>query len=192
LETAGWNHTDAQTKETFQNFVNTLSETGVEVYRRSDDPSIEAYEKVFAEMPELWRSLYRFEFQWPMLQYKERYPDKVPPRLLMGLKEAEGLTQAEYREALNRRERARDLHRQLSLRADGFITLSSPGPGPVGMDQGSAVFNEGSSVIGMPALSLPLLSTDNVPVGVQILGQFNEDERLTSIGRWTAEEHFGI
>ncbi len=192
LETAGWNHTDAQTKETFQNFVNTLSETGVEVYRRSDDPSIEAYEKVFAEMPELWRSLYRFEFQWPMLQYKERYPDKVPPRLLMGLKEAEGLTQAEYREALNRRERARDLHRQLSLRADGFITLSSPGPGPVGMDQGSAVFNEGTSVIGMPALSLPLLSTDNVPVGVQILGQFNEDERLTSIGRWTAEEHFGI
>ena len=110
----------------------------------------------------------------------------------MGLKEAEGLTQAEYREALNRRERARDLHRQLSLRADGFITLSSPGPGPGGMDQGSAVFNEGSSVIGMPALSLPLLSTDNVPVGVQILGQFNEDERLTSIGRWTAEEHFGI
>ena len=60
------------------------------------------------------------------------------------------------------------------------------------MDQGSAVFNEGSSVIGMPALSLPLLSTDNVPVGVQILGQFDQDERLTSVGRWAAEEHFGI
>ena len=71
-----------------------------------------------------------------------------------------------------------------------FVTLSSPGPGPVGLDQGSAVYNEGSSVIGMPALSLPLMAVDNAPVGVQILGQFDEDERLTAIGRWIAEEHF--
>ena len=126
-----------------------------------------------------------------MLLYMDLYPDQIPPRLLMGLKEAEGLSQAEYREALNRRVRIRDLHRQLALRADAFNTLSSPGPGPVGMDQGSAVFNEGSSVVGMPSLSLPLLAVDNVPVGIQILGQFDEDERLTAVGRWLAEEHFG-
>ena len=192
LETAGWNQTDDATKAEFEGLVRTLADAGVEIFGRNDDPSIEAYENVFAEMPDLWRSLYRFEFQWPMLQYKERYPDQVPPRLLMGLKEAEGLTQAEYREALNRRVRARDLHRQLKLRADAFITLSSPGPAPVGMDQGSAVFNEGSSVIGMPSLSLPLLEVENVPVGVQLLGQFDEDEGLTAVGRWIAEEHFGI
>ena len=191
LETAGWDQTDDATKATFEDFIGSLTDKGVEIFGRADDPSIEAYEQVFADMPELWRSLYRFEFQWPMLQYKELYPDQIPPRLLMGLKEAEGLSQAEYREALNRRVRIRDLHRQLALRADAFITLSSPGPGPVGMDQGSAVFNEGSSVVGMPSLSLPLLAVDNVPVGIQILGQFDEDERLTAVGRWLAEEHFG-
>ena len=31
---------------------------------------------------------------------------------------------------------------------------------------------------------------DGVGVGVQILGQFDEDERLTSLGRWLAEDHF--
>ena len=190
LHTAGWGETDDTTKAEFTKFLDGLRAAGVEIYDRTDDPSIEAYEQAFAEMPELWRSLYRFEFKWPMLQYKERYPDKIPPRLLMGLKEAEGLSQAEYREALNRRVRVRDLHRQLALRADAFITLSSPGPGPVGMDQGSAVFNEGSSVVGMPALSLPLMAVGNVPVGVQILGQFDEDERLTAIGRWISEDHF--
>ena len=190
LHTAGWGQTDDTTKAEFTKFLDGLRAAGVEIYDRTDDPSIEAYEQAFAEMPELWRSLYRFEFKWPMLQYKERYPDKIPPRLLMGLKEAEGLSQAEYREALNRRVRIRDLHRQLALRADAFITLSSPGPGPVGMDQGSAVFNEGSSVVGMPALSLPLMAVGNVPVGVQILGQFDEDERLTAIGRWISEDHF--
>ena len=190
LHTAGWGQTDDTTKAEFTKFLDGLRVAGVEIYDRTDDPSIEAYEEAFAEMPELWRSLYRFEFKWPMLQYKERYPDKIPPRLLMGLKEAEGLSQAEYREALNRRVRIRDLHRQLCLRADAFITLSSAGPGPVGMDQGSAVFNEGSSVVGMPALSLPLMAVGNVPVGVQILGQFDEDERLTAIGRWISEDHF--
>ena len=190
LHTAGWGQTDDTTKAEFTKFLDGLRAAGVKIYDRTDDPSIEAYEQAFAEMPELWRSLYRFEFKWPMLQYKERYPDKIPPRLLMGLKEAEGLSQAEYREALNRRVRIRDLHRQLALRADAFITLSSPGPGPVGMDQGSAVFNEGSSVVGMPAVSLPLMAVGNVPVGVQILGQFDEDERLTAIGRWISEDHF--
>lgn len=191
LDTAGWNQTDDATKAAYEDFLGTLTDAGVEIYSRADDPAIEAYEQVFADMPELWRSLYRFEFQWPMLQYKERYPDKIPPRLLMGLKEAEGLSQAEYREALNRRVRIRDLHRQLCLRAAAFITLSSPGPGPVGMDQGSAVYNEGSSVLGAPAISLPMLAVEGAPVGVQILGQFDEDERLTAVGRWIAEDHFG-
>jgi Asp-tRNA(Asn)/Glu-tRNA(Gln) amidotransferase A subunit family amidase len=191
LDTAGWAQTDDATKATYEDFLGTLTGGGVEIYSRADDPAIEAFQQVFADMPELWRSLYRFEFQWPMLQYKERYPDKIPPRLLMGLKEAEGLSQAEYREALNRRVRVRDLHRQLCLRADAFITLSSPGPGPVGMDQGSAVYNEGSSVLGAPAISLPMLAVEGAPVGVQILGQFDEDERLTAVGRWIAEDHFG-
>jgi len=192
LDTAGWDQTDDATKAAYEEFLGTLTDAGVEIFSRADDPAIESYEQVFADMPELWRSLYRFEFQWPMLQYKERYPDQIPPRLLMGLKEAEGLSQAEYREALNRRVRIRDLHRQLCLRADAFITLSSPGPGPVGMDQGSAVYNEGSSVLGAPAISLPLLAVEGAPVGVQILGQFDEDERLTAVGRWIAEDHFGI
>ncbi|PPR11811.1 MAG: putative amidase AmiD [Alphaproteobacteria bacterium MarineAlpha11_Bin1] len=190
LDTAGWDQTDDSSKAEFENFLAGLHNAGVEIYDRKNDPSIEAYEQIFSEMPELWRCLYRFEFQWPMLQYKERFPEKIPPRLLMGLKEAEGLSQAEYREALNRRARIRDLHRQLCLRADSLITLSSPGPAPVGMDQGSAVFNEGSSVVGMPALSLPLMSVDRVPLGIQILGQFDEDERLTAIGRWLSEDYF--
>ena len=192
LDTAGWQQTDEATRSSFGTFITDLRDTGVEIYDRNDDPGIEAYEQLFEEMPELWRTLYRFEFRWPLLQYKERFPEKIPPRLLRGLAEAEGLGQSEYREALNRRARIRDLHRQLAARADAFITLSSPGPGPVGMDQGSAVFNEGSSVLGAPAISLPLLQVESVPVGVQILGQFDGDERLLAVGRWIAEEHFGI
>ena len=68
LETAGWDQTDEKTKAGFEGFLDGLRDVGVEIYDRTNDPSIEAYEQVFAEMPELWRTLYRFEFQWPMLQ----------------------------------------------------------------------------------------------------------------------------
>ena len=67
----------------------------------------------------------------------------------------------------------------------------SPGPGPIGTDQGSAVFNEASSILGVPAINLPLLAVDQVPLGVQLLGRWHEDERLTAVARWLAETHFG-
>ena len=191
LKTAGWAETDEATKAAFEGVIDALVAAGVAVFARGDDPIIESYERGLAEIPDLWRNLYRFEMRWPMLQLLARYPDKIPPRLKRGLEEGAGMTQETYREALVRREHLRALHRELAMRADGFITLSSPGPGPVGMDQGSAIFNESSSVLGAPALSLPLLAVEGAPVGVQLQGQFDADEALTACGLWIAEHRLG-
>src|SRR5579884_461601 len=90
------------------------------------------------------------------------------------------ITQDVYRAALVERESFRSLHDELARRVDGFITLSSPGPGPIGTDQGSAIFNEASSVLGVPAINLPLLGVDAAPLGVQLLGAMHADERLTA------------
>jgi Asp-tRNA(Asn)/Glu-tRNA(Gln) amidotransferase A subunit family amidase len=141
--------------------------------------------------PQLWTNLYRYEMHWPLLQYRERHSDKLPPRLLKGIEEGAHITQENYRAALAEREKFRALHDDIAARTDGFITLSSPGPGPIGTDQGSAIFNEASSILGAPAINLPLLAVDQVPLGVQLLGRWHEDERLTAVARWLAETHFG-
>jgi Asp-tRNA(Asn)/Glu-tRNA(Gln) amidotransferase A subunit family amidase len=101
------------------------------------------------------------------------------------------ISQATYRAALVEREHFRSMHDELGRRADGFITLSSPGPGPIGMDQGSAIFNEASSILGAPAINLPLLAVEQAPLGVQLLGRWHADESLTAIARWLAEIQFG-
>jgi Asp-tRNA(Asn)/Glu-tRNA(Gln) amidotransferase A subunit family amidase len=142
-------------------------------------------------MPALWTNLYRFEMHWPMLQYRERYRDKLPPRLLKGIEDGASITHETYRAAHLERGKLRAMHEELAKRADGFITLSSPGPGPIGMDQGSAIFNEASSVLGAPAINLPLLAVDNAPLGLQLLGRWQGDERLTAVARWLAEVHLG-
>ena len=108
--------------------------------------------------------------------------DKLPPRLLKGIEDGAHITQETYRAALIEREQLRAMHDELAQRADGFITLSSPGPAPIGMDQGSAIFNEASSVLGAPAINLPLLAVDAAPLGVQLLGRWQGDERLTAVG----------
>ena len=122
-----------------------------------------------------------------MLQYRDYDRSKIPPRLLRGLDQGEGLTQEQYRASLVKRAYVRGLHHELASRANGFITLSSPGPAPVGMDQGSAIFNESSSVLGVPAISLPLLAVNGMPLGIQLQGALHGDERLTACARWIAE-----
>jgi Asp-tRNA(Asn)/Glu-tRNA(Gln) amidotransferase A subunit family amidase len=168
-----------------------LVDAGVEIITRRDDAAIETYEMALTAMPALWTNLYRFEMHWPMLQYRERYQDKLPPRLLKGIEDGAHITHETYRVAHVEREKLRAMHEQLAKRADGFITLSSPGPGPIGMDQGSAIFNEASSVLGAPAINLPLLAVDAAPLGLQLLGRWQGDESLTAVARWLAEVHFG-
>jgi Asp-tRNA(Asn)/Glu-tRNA(Gln) amidotransferase A subunit family amidase len=190
LDMAGWAVTEPSAKEAFERYIAGLSGAGVEIVTRRDDTAIEAYEAALAETPKLWANLYRFEMRWPMLQYRDYYPDRMPPRLLRGLEEGAHMTQETYRAALVARAHLRAMHDELAKRVDGFVTLSSPGPGPIGMDQGSAIFNEASSILGAPAINLPLLAVDRAPVGVQLLGPWDGDEWLTSTARWLAEVQF--
>jgi Asp-tRNA(Asn)/Glu-tRNA(Gln) amidotransferase A subunit family amidase len=191
LDTAGWPAAESAAKDQFERFISGLVEAGVEIVSRHDDPAVEAYEAAHTRTPALWANLYRYEMHWPMLQYRERFADKMPPRLLKGIEDGAHMTLDTYRAALTERESFRAMHEELARRADGFITLSSPGPGPVGMDQGSAIFNEASSILGAPAINLPLLAVDRAPLGLQLLGGWHGDERLTAAARWLAETHFG-
>jgi Asp-tRNA(Asn)/Glu-tRNA(Gln) amidotransferase A subunit family amidase len=191
LDTAGWAAAEPAAKAAFETYLSRLAGRGIEIITRRDDNAVEDYEKALANMPALWTNLYRFEMHWPMLQYRERYRDKMPPRLLKGIEEGAHITRDVYRSALEERDRLRAMHAELAKRADGFITLSSPGPGPIGMDQGSAIFNEASSVLGAPAVNLPLLAVDHAPLGIQLLGPWHGDERLIAVSRWLAEDDFG-
>jgi Asp-tRNA(Asn)/Glu-tRNA(Gln) amidotransferase A subunit family amidase len=189
LDMAGWPVADAAAKDQFEAIIRSLQNAGVEILSRKDDATIEAYEKMHANTPALWQALYRFEMRWPLMQYRDHDKSKMEARLLAGLAQSEQTSQELYRAALVERRHFRQMHAELMNRCDGFITLAAPGAAPIGMDQGSAIFNEATSVLGCPAISLPLLISDEMPVGLQLLGGRDGDERLTSIGRWIAEVH---
>jgi Asp-tRNA(Asn)/Glu-tRNA(Gln) amidotransferase A subunit family amidase len=104
---------------------------------------------------------------------------------------------ADYRALLLERELAQVTHARLATVADAAITLSCPGPAPIWSgDQvgqpllprptGDAVFNYPSSMLFAPAVTVPLMGVGGMPVGVQLMGQQHQDERMVAMARWLA------
>jgi Asp-tRNA(Asn)/Glu-tRNA(Gln) amidotransferase A subunit family amidase len=96
---------------------------------------------------------------------------------------AEAMTLADYGAAIARRQCNREVHARLAGRYDAAITLAAPGAAPVGLGStGNPVFNVPASMLGIPALSLPVLSAEELPLGLQIMGFGGQDAGLFAIG----------
>jgi Asp-tRNA(Asn)/Glu-tRNA(Gln) amidotransferase A subunit family amidase len=68
---------------------------------------------------------------------------------------------------------------------DACITLAAPGPAPKGLaSTGNPEFGVPSSLLGVPALSLPLFEVDGMPVGLQVIGHFDRDADAFAIASW--------
>ncbi len=68
---------------------------------------------------------------------------------------------------------------------DGAVTVAATGPAPVGLTStGDPGFNMPASMLGVPALTLPLLADQGMPLGLQLIGRQNEDAELFRLAAW--------
>lgn len=69
---------------------------------------------------------------------------------------------------------------------DAILTPAAPGPAPVGLEStGSPAFCTLWTLLGLPALSLPLLAAGNgMPIGVQLVGRYGDDAGLLRTASW--------
>ena len=100
---------------------------------------------------------------------------------------------------LRRRSLAQHAHAALAPLADAIVTLSSPGPAPVWAADppgdtpaprrsNDPLCNTPHALLHAPAVTLPLMGVDGMPVGAQLTGQRGDDARLVSLARWVALE----
>jgi Asp-tRNA(Asn)/Glu-tRNA(Gln) amidotransferase A subunit family amidase len=92
----------------------------------------------------------------------------------------------EYRASLARIEDYADYLGQVFEDYDAILTPSTPGAAPAGLEAtGSPVMNTIWTFCGTPALNLPLLQNEQgMPLGVQMVGDRNDDARLFRSARW--------
>lgn len=72
---------------------------------------------------------------------------------------------------------------------DAILTPATAGPAPAGLTStGTPIFNGLWTYLGMPAVSLPLLEAEGLPLGVQLVGRRREDAVLLAVARAFTDE----
>ncbi|MDB5377981.1 MAG: amidase [Rubritepida sp.] len=197
MESEGWAQTDGVTMGAFERILGQLSDAGVTLLRRKDSPLIEKFEEAIGDSLALCRDLCGYELRWTLENLIERFGSGLSDSMMSRLELARAMSIDDYRLAMFRRDEAQRAFAALTPLADGLISLSSVGPAPV-MDNklkdsgvshttGLPSFNACTSVLGSPAITLPLLAVSGLPVGVQVIGQRHADAALTGTARWVLD-----
>jgi Asp-tRNA(Asn)/Glu-tRNA(Gln) amidotransferase A subunit family amidase len=192
LETTGWPLLSEAVKAQMSEALDKLRSAGIEILGRSDNPEVEAVEKAITTSLEVTRLINAWESRWPLNIYRERDASKLSKDMRERSAEAENLTQAQYRRALEKRASIRAAYAKLAQVADGCVTLSAVGAAPIGLDStGNPAFAVPGSLLGVPALNLPVLNEAGLPLGLQLMGYEQQDADLFALAR-TVETVVGV
>ncbi|MFK7966027.1 MAG: amidase [Burkholderiaceae bacterium] len=194
LETEGWEMCDEVTRKGFAALLEQLQAKGTQVITRHDNPAVERFEMATRDSVVLCRILCSYEMRWALRNYQDT--GLLSKELGVWLAMAENLTLDDYRQALHTREDIRTAWRALQPHADAMLTLSSPGPAPAldflaeagepayAFKTGSPSFNAATSLLGSPAITVPMMSIDGMPQGIQLIGHEHQDWPLCGFGAW--------
>jgi Asp-tRNA(Asn)/Glu-tRNA(Gln) amidotransferase A subunit family amidase len=178
LETEGWEAAEAEARLCLEEALYTLAKSGIDVLRR-DEPAVADVEVALGDAVALSRAINAWESRWPLNVYRNRDAAKLSRTMLQRLAEAEAMSIDDYRALLKRRADARARYAPLARLCDACITLSAAGPAPLGLaSTGDPRFAVPSSLLGVPALSLPVFEIDGLPVGLQLIGFGDRDAEL--------------
>lgn len=187
LQTAGWEVAEPGAKAALSAFLQGLAAEGVTLLDRATSARIAVLERAITEAAEISTGIASWECLFPIAELAARKPGLLHGRTMEHVTQGQAMTADDYAALLRRRDVLRDALVALAPDYDACITLSAPGPAPIGLETtGNAIFNVPASSLRCPAISLPLLSVDGMPVGVQLLGFPGQDRALSGVAAWMA------
>jgi Asp-tRNA(Asn)/Glu-tRNA(Gln) amidotransferase A subunit family amidase len=195
MEGEGWSGIDAASIGAFEAVLDQLRAAGVEVLRRGEHATVARFEEGISQARRITGAITGWENHWNTRNLVENNPGKVSERAMQALLAAEKMTPEDYYLLMAQRDEAQLRHQALAPLADAVISLSCPGPAPVWSGDkpgqplaprptGDSVMNTPSSMLFAPVVTLPLIAVGGMPVGVQLLGQQQQDARMVAMGRW--------
>jgi Asp-tRNA(Asn)/Glu-tRNA(Gln) amidotransferase A subunit family amidase len=179
LETEGWSVATPAARQALDGAAAKLRAAGIAIATRRDHEQVAAVETAIHEGRELSVAINAWESRWPINTYRARDPGKLSKAMLDRGRQAEAMTLEDYRRDIADRDRRRAIYHALADEFDACITLSAPGAAPLGLGStGNPIFAVPGSMLGVPALSLPVLDDGGLPLGLQLLGFAHRDASL--------------
>ena len=184
VETANWAKVEPALQQAFHDQLDQLSKTGIKIATRKNCPEVEKLERDISSVLAATRTIVTWESRWPLNIFRDMDATKLSESMRTRLQDAERMTIDEYRDAISTREQVRTRYAELMTNGnvDACITLSANGPAPVGIEStGDPGFATPCAYLGVPSVSLPLMSISEMPVGIQLMGARDKDADLLSI-----------
>jgi Asp-tRNA(Asn)/Glu-tRNA(Gln) amidotransferase A subunit family amidase len=179
LRTAGWSVATPAAKEAFEAALARIAGAGITVASAASSSVLAAVEEALAGALALTRRINTWEGRWPLNTYAARDRHKLSRAMRTRLDAAEAMDLGDYRAVLADRARIRDLYARLADECAACVTLAAPSAAPRGLHStGDPTFAAPASLLGTPAVSLPLLSDEGLPLGLQVIGFEQQDAAL--------------
>jgi Asp-tRNA(Asn)/Glu-tRNA(Gln) amidotransferase A subunit family amidase len=179
VKTPAWKHAEPVTGPAFAELVKALGEQAAELdigasYERAWD-----YHKIVMET----------EMAHNLRRDYEQGGDQLSAVLRQAIERGREVRAVDYAAALAAVEPFNRALDEVFNEYDAILTPAAPGAAPRGLaSTGSPVFCTLWTYLGMPAVTLPLLqSEDGMPIGVQLVGRRGNDARLLRTARWLAK-----
>lgn len=192
LQVPDWDKSSPAVLQQFDALLSGCSARGVQVLTRANNQEVLAFEQALADALELGLDIVGYESRWPLksVAYHDRMG--ISPGTLARLAQSDKLGPDGYRALLKRRTELRRQFAHLMEQADGVVTLAAPGAAPQGLlYTGNSKFTVPASLLGVPALSLPMLHDEGLPVGLQLIGGLDQDEKAFATAGWLQAEGLG-
>ena len=169
IKTHAWEQADAVTREAFGELVEQL---GAQVSEVSIDHST-------AAGVEAARIVNRVELAAIFGPVLDRSPDLFGDKVIAMIEDGRRVSGVQYLDALNARHKYYETVEDILVNHGTILTPAALGVAPQGLGAtGDPVFCAFWTYLGVPAITLPLLEVDGMPMGVQLVGARRDDGRL--------------
>lgn len=181
VRTPAWSETAQVQQEAFAELIAELGDRVTEIEMPSLAQATECQRIVQAAENAAYYGLFR-----------ERKPELLSDGLSERLKSGARIAAQDYIRAVNMREALYASVEDVLFDYSAILAPASLGPAPKGLGStGDPVMNGLWTFLGVPAVTLPVLEADGLPMGVQLIGARRDDGRLLRNARWLARHLAG-
>lgn len=188
LETDGWAKAEEGARQAFEAALGRLRDAGVRLLDRRNSTLVAELEQVLVGCRQVAWELSAWEVQWPFAELLEVHGERISAAMRKRITDGQAMRIDDYRDLLARRDSMSAALERLAPEVDGVVSLAAPGAAPKGINaSGDPILNVPFTAMRVPALSLPLLELDGMPLGLQLAGFAGRDRALSAIARWMLE-----
>ena len=179
-KTDSWKKIDKKSRESFEFFIKKFKKN-IKVF---DTPSY------FKDIHKYHQIIHETDLSNNFQDYYKKSKNKLSKEMQAAISRGMKYSAKEYAEAIDFMKRSYESYNEVFEDYHGVLSPCSTGVADKGLKStGSADFNKVWSYLHTPAISLPLLQGENnLPLGVQLIGEKYDDLRFLGVARWLEQK----